>query len=371
MGIGPNSTLPPAPGGPQPQIDRFRLLDTYVAWGIGNWQLSFGKETLWWGPGQNGPLMVSDNVEPMTMVRLDRVSPMKLPFMGRFLGPVRTQMFIGRLSGHHFVKAGPNLIGSYSQSLTDQPYVLGQKFSFKPTANLEIGISRTGVFGGPGFPVTLGRLKTVLFTVSGGNTHTNTGDPGDRRTGFDFQYRVPGLRKWLVLYNDSLAEDEVNPLGYPRRSAMNPGIYMPQLPKLPQMDFRAEAAYTDLPGLIPSGYFYYNLRYVNGYTNDGHVIGNWVGRQGKALQISSRYWFSPVSNLQILYRTLKASPETGREGTQQDVKVAFDWKLSSTLKASGWVQHERWNFPVLAPIDKSGTSVSFQLEFTPKLSWTR
>ena len=361
-GVDPN--LPPAPAVPQPQIDRLRLLDSYVSWSFNKVQVSFGKQSLWWGPGQNGAMLISDNAEPINMIRIDQVQPFTLPGILKYLGPMRMQVFMGRLAGQNFIDLGGTPIGTYVQPLSDQPYVTGQKLSLKPTPNLEIGISRTSVFGGPAFPVTPGRLGTVLFSLSTSNTSGN--DPGDRRTGFDFSYRIPGLRNWLTLYADAMAEDEINPIAYPRRSAMNPGIYLSHLPKLPHVDFRAEAAYTDLPGLIQSDYFYWNVRYINGYTNNGNLIGDWVGRQGKALQLTSNYWLSGKDKIQVSYRKLEVSPDTGHGGNQQAFKGSIDTAMSSSLRASGWVQYERWNFPVLAPGPRSNISVGVQVSYTPK-----
>jgi hypothetical protein len=162
-----------------------------------------------------------------------------------------------------------------------------------------------------------------------------------------------------------MAEDEINPIGYPRRSAMNPGLYMPQLPKLPHMDLRAEAAYTDLPGLRLSDYFYWNVRFNSGYTNDGRLLGNWVGRQGKALQFTSNYYFTGKDKLQVMYRKLAISPDTGRGGTQHDFAAKFDYTVSSKVHASALVQYERWNFPVLAPTPQSNVTASVQLTYTP------
>src|SRR5207244_2213697 len=106
-------------------------------------------------------------------------------------------------------------------------------------------------------------------------------DPGDRRSGFDFTYRIPGLRDWLVLYNDSFTEDEISPVAYPRRSAMRSGIYVPKLPGVPKMDFRVEGVYTDLPNLRGAGVYYFNTRYLSGFTNEGNIMGDWVGREGQ------------------------------------------------------------------------------------------
>ena len=54
-------SLPVPPDTPTPAVNRFQLLDAYVAVNIENWQLSFGKQSFWWGPSHDGPLMFSDN----------------------------------------------------------------------------------------------------------------------------------------------------------------------------------------------------------------------------------------------------------------------------------------------------------------------
>ena len=60
----------------------------------------------------------------------------------------------------------------------------------------------------------------------------------------EFQQRispidVPGLRNWLTFYMDSLVVDEISPIGSTRAN-VNPGIYMPHIPKIPKLELRAE-----------------------------------------------------------------------------------------------------------------------------------
>ncbi len=56
-------------------------------------------------------------------------------------------------------------------------------------------------------------------------------DVGDRRGGFDFNYRVPGLRNWLTLYGDFFTDDDpVSAVPLHRRSAIMPGIYLAKFP---------------------------------------------------------------------------------------------------------------------------------------------
>ena len=152
-----------------------------------------------------------------------------------FLGPFETANFFGALAGHQF-PAGP--------------YMFGQKVSFKPTENLEFGFTRDDVFGGQGHvPLTFGSFwnSFTSFNDVTPAVKFSRNDPGARHASFDFSYRLPGLRRWLTLYSDSLVHDDVSPVSAPRRSAVNPGIYLTHFPGMPKLDFRAEAVYTDPP----------------------------------------------------------------------------------------------------------------------------
>src|SRR5438309_4349515 len=117
-----------SPGTPIPAVDRFRLLDAYVGLTFENWELSFGKQSLWWSPTEGGPLMFSDNAEPVNMVRITRVSPFKLPSILGLMGPTRIEFILGQLSGHDFVFSGAaGQFGEWCRSLNRQPFVDGIK----------------------------------------------------------------------------------------------------------------------------------------------------------------------------------------------------------------------------------------------------
>ena len=88
----------------------------------------------------------------------------------------------------------------------------GDKLALKMTPNFEIGVTITVMLAGEGRPAT---LATWLHTWS---SHGNAQpvDPGKRFNGFNFSYRLPGLRNWLTIYADGMANDEPNPIAYPR-----------------------------------------------------------------------------------------------------------------------------------------------------------
>jgi hypothetical protein len=87
--------LPPnAPSLPIAATHRFRLLDAYVGMTLKNWQISFGRQSQWWGPSENGAMLFTDNAEPLNnMLRIDRVQPFQLPWLFRYLGGIRIQAF--------------------------------------------------------------------------------------------------------------------------------------------------------------------------------------------------------------------------------------------------------------------------------------
>lgn len=361
----------PQPASPIPAFNQFRLLDAYISLNIKGWQTSFGKQTLWLGPTQD-PFLWSNNAEPVYMLRVDQTHPGKLPsILGRLLGAYRTEFWVGKLTGHHWVDTQNPALGrefSIGRSLPQQPLVNGFKINFKPTRNFEFGVGRTGVFGGPDFPITLSSVKHSLFSTS--NAVGPGHDPGDRRSTFDFSYRIPGFRNWLTLYDDSFVEDEISPLGYPRRAAHNPGIYLSQLPGVSHMDLRVEAAFTNLPGLVQTpqgGFFYWNTRYLDGYTNKGNILGNAaVGRQGIALRADTTYWVASDKTLQIGYRSEIVDSMFLQGGNLRDIHLKSEWALTPKVSLSSLLQYEWWNFPLLTAGKKQNDfTASFQLTYWP------
>ncbi len=357
---------PVAPDTPTPSLDRAHLLDAYVAMNISDWQFSYGKQSLWWGPDESGGMMLSDNADPLTMFRINRVTPFKLPSFLGLLGPMRVEFFVGQYSGYQFMFTPSGLVGQYGQSLHPQPIVHGERFSFKPTPNFEFGMSRTTDYGGPGYPLTWHTFLRSVFspdqTIPGAPNK-----PGSRRSGLDFSYRI---RNGLTFYADGMTEhDTISPLVGPDVAAWLGGIYIPRLPKIPKMDFRAEGVYTDPPigGNVGSGYFYYNPTWISGFTNSGRLMGDWVGREGQGVQVWTTYWFTPRNKLQFNFRHLKVSHEfITNGGTLADGSVRADFWVRSRFSLSAVVQYEAWTFPVISPTRQSDVTSSVQLTFWPK-----
>ncbi|HWQ53417.1 MAG TPA: capsule assembly Wzi family protein, partial [Bryobacteraceae bacterium] len=177
-------------------IDRFRPLEMYAGVQIGAWSLTVGKQGLWWGPGESGPLSFSNNAEPFYSFRLTHPSPIFLPGFLRRLGGFRLDVVGGRLEGH---------------LIPPRPLLNGQRITWNPLKNLEVGFTRWSLFGGDGVGgLTFRSVARNLF--ANGPTFGRAGDPGDRKSGCDFRWRLPFAGRFVTLYSDFYADDEPSPL---------------------------------------------------------------------------------------------------------------------------------------------------------------
>jgi len=295
--------------------------------------------------------------------------PHEIPGLSRILGPVRAEFFVGQLSGQHWEQCTvptcqsfpghPNIVGP---NISPQPFIHGEKISFQPTPNLEFGMGITAMFGGPGLPVTFGNFFRTYYV----HTPNLAKNPGKRVSAADITYRVPGLRNWLTIYLDSMTWDEVSPIGSARAN-VNPGIYMPRIPKIPKLELRAEGVNESRTTEFGPGFVYTNNdRYRSGYTNDGDLMGNAIGRAGRGAQGWLTYWFSSRNKLQLGYRLQTVSHAFIEGGRLVDYSAQSEFMLGRDVSVSGLFRYEQWRFPILNPTRQSDTTASVQLTFYPR-----
>lgn len=360
--------LPPnAPSLPIAATHRFRLLDAYVGMTLKNWQISFGRQSQWWGPSENGAMLFTDNAEPLNnMLRIDRVQPFQLPWLFRYLGSIRIQAFLGQFSGHEFLNNGTQgVVGEYGHSLHPQPILDGAKISFKLTPNFEFGLAKTTVYGGPGNPLT---FKTFFQSAFG--VHVHGAALGDGRSGADFSYRLPKLRDWITFYGEAMSEDQPSPLPYMRQSIFQGGLYFAKIPRIPKVDLRIEGGSTSAVNydVEPGGYFYWNGQYVDGYTNNGKFMGSWLGRAAQGESAKTTYWLSAKSKIGLEFRHRKVDRQfLPQGGSQNDVAVSADIFTKAGFRFNGSLQYEQWLLPLLAENRQSNLAVAFQFSFWPRV----
>jgi hypothetical protein len=361
----PNQPQETIPASPIPAQNPFRLVEASLSIHLLGHEISGGKTDAWLGPGAGSAMAWSNNAENIYSFRVNRVEPLNIPFMSRFLGPVRYDFFVGSLKGHTY----PN-----------SPWVHSEMFSFRPTTNFEFGFQRTVIWGGEGHtPVTLHTFFHGLFDT---NDTTNAekysrDDPGARFSDFNFSYRLPFVRNFATLYLDSITHDDVTPISAPRRAAYRTGLYISQIPKLHKLDFRAEGVTTD-PGVSVS--FggqdnYYETIERQGYTNKGFLMGDWIGREAKGGQAWLTYHLSGNEWVQLEYLNKKTPKDFVPGGTtQNEYKLSLVKRFGRDLELNAWLQYEAWKAPV--PVNgvnlnlpglQRDTVAAAQLTWYPKL----
>jgi membrane-associated phospholipid phosphatase len=347
------------PAQPFVAVDRARLVEGYVGANVRNWEILFGKQSLDWGIGRGGSLLLSDNAEPIPMIRITRSVPFPLPESFGHSVPVKTELFLGRLGGHDFIRG---------------PLIYGQKLTFRPTPFLELGYGRTTMLGGSASaearalgvapsPFTTGNFINSFFATSGT-------PPGNSQNDFDIVLRLPRPANGIVLYTELYQDDDLIFFYRPGRGVYRPGIFIASLPGLPRMDFRAEVTSSESPSNFNhvGSLNYWHIQYRNGQTNDGYLLGNVVGRQGENQQVWLGYRISARQRLEFSFKNnLVDAGFIPGGGRWQDYTVRHEVTLARGFYLKSFLQFEHiGHFPALFAGPVNNVTASVEFGFSPR-----
>jgi len=394
------------PMGPIGTAIEGRFLEAYVSAQVLNHVISFGKQDEWLGPGLGGAFAYSNNAQNIYAFHIDRIEPLYIPGLSAITGPFRYEFLVGPLRGHTFMpnpdyEANPSLDVPNVNNPRD-PWVHIEKVSFRPTVNMEFGFERTAIFGGQGHsPVTLHTFLKSFFSFSapggpgstGPNEKNGRNDPGARFGAFDFSYRLPFVRNWLTFYADGEVHDDVSPIDAPRRASWRPGLYLSHVPGVPKLDLRVEAATTDPISSTPSARQYGHFMYwetieKQGYTNQGQIFGDWIGREDKGGQAWMTWHLSGNEWIQVNARNQKAAKYfipgsttetfTGPEcpinepclipggTTLNDIGFQVVKRIGKDFEINGNFAVEQWKVPVYLPGKQTVTTTNIQFTWFPE-----
>ncbi|MDR3566936.1 MAG: capsule assembly Wzi family protein [Syntrophobacteraceae bacterium] len=238
-----------------------------------SFEIEVGRDSMWFGQGYAGSLILTDNAPPLDMIKISNPVSIILPWYFSYLGPFKYALYWARLEGDR-----------------DYPHTQygGARVDFKPTRNLEIGMSRTFQFGGEGSG-SPGTFYNWLKCISGANLGGGANNPENFEAAFDFRYTMPCL--WNAqLYGEWGGEDT----GFKPRfrelfwqsTGYILGLYVPKITADGRTDLRLE--YTDnvnewWPGSVNYDMWYTHGTYTSGMTYNGFILGDPIGpdaRQG-------------------------------------------------------------------------------------------
>ena len=303
---------------------------------VSPWNIEFeiGRDSLWWGQGHHGTLLLTDNAAPFDMMKLSNPNPFLLPWIFRYLGPFKYTFFLAQL-----------------ESDRDHPNAMlgGERVDFKPFPNFEMGMARTFIFGGEGMPNDnfLGYLKILSFYTVGGSTSDYT----NQMSSFDFRLRVPALRN-TEFYLEWGGDDTGNQPDIKHRlfnlNAYIVGVYIPRLTNDGLTDLRIEYAdNVTEPDDPTQGAWYTHTQYYSGYTYNGLLMGHHMGPDARdAYARVTRYMRNDLLvglDFDWIQRGRNLGPIT-ESSYQVGADASYDITSAFTLKVRyGFEQVENYN----------------------------
>jgi len=245
-----------------------QLLEGRAALQLGSFEVSVGRQSLWWGQGRHGSLVLTNNAEPLDMLRFTNPAPVLLPWVFEYLGPFRFDLFWSRLE---------------SDRVVPKPYFAGLRFNFKPLPWFEIGASRTIMFGGKGRP-KIGWDE--FLTILGGKNLRGGVDTSNSVAALDARLRLPCL--WgTEIYGEYGGEDEAG--HFLANDAWLAGVFLPKVEPTGRASLRLE--YADLSRIDNNSPVWYRHGiYRSGYTYQGKIMGHHAGGAAKDIYSELRIY---------------------------------------------------------------------------------
>jgi hypothetical protein len=261
------------------------LVEGYGKVGLGPFELEAGRDSLWWGPGHHGAMIISNNARPFDMVKVSNPQPILLPWIFRVLGPLKGEWFLAQLEADR-----------------DFPHanLTGVRGVLKPLPLLELGVSRVSLFGGDGMaPLDFFDYFTPLFkSARQGEESNNT---QDQIAGFDGALLIPlpknGLLRSLKLYVDAAGEDGGGFLPYKWGEVF--GVQFNDILKTGRTDLRVEYA-NDVVSGHPFVWYTHTV-YTSGYTYEGRVIGHHMGPEARDLFVQLSHYVNNDLIVDVAY----------------------------------------------------------------------
>ncbi|MDX3775153.1 capsule assembly Wzi family protein [Chromatiaceae bacterium AAb-1] len=243
---------------------------SYLAAVFGNWVIAADQIPLWWGPGQQTALLLSNNARPLPSVRLTRHG-WQAPQSSwlSWLGPWTFSTFLGQ--------------GEHATTISQIRH-WGARFSARPLPALEIGLSRISQWGGRGMDNSFGAWKDMLLLDDDANVNA------DNMAALDLTYHLTLFNRPFSLYTEIADDNGTDKLNKPMYLAgirtfygTPDGIHTLNL-EWSDTYIRCEDA--EHPGLCAySG----SGIYAEGYRRYGRIIGSGYGADARVLSSSYRY----------------------------------------------------------------------------------
>ncbi|GJG85639.1 hypothetical protein tb265_08200 [Gemmatimonadetes bacterium T265] len=264
----------------EPQRLYARVVVANVAFQAGIDELVWGQAPL--GPGMPGGTLVSANARPLHALSLGADTAFTLPWLFRYVGRVRTELFVADL-------------GARDQVFPHSKLVV-YKVAISPTPNVELGAGMMDEFGGHGAPpLSFGSRVTDLFPFLTWLKKGADKQQSNKIAPFDVRVRIPALRGATAYWELSLDDFDARRLKSVlwEDSGHLFGLTLPRLRDDGTLSLDAFFQHTSLR-LYEHGQFTSGIQYRE------QIIGSPLGPNGQSLTGALAWRPAPARTVRLV-----------------------------------------------------------------------
>lgn len=243
---------------PLPGDQEWRGDGSYVAAIFGNQVFHAGALDRWWGPSYDDTLILSNNARPVPGLGVERnvAKPFETKWVS-WLGPWTYSFYWGFLG---------------SDRAVPDARLMAFRLSFRPTNDLEIGLTRAAQWCGKGRPCDAGAFWDTLVGDSNVSDREVAAeeDQDNQLAAIDFRWQSPFTDGPWAIYAQATAEDEAG--GLPSRyfGQFGAETWGTMDTRLFSGQWRAHLEYTNTLVHFWSDDPYYNTAYEHGIYQSGY-----------------------------------------------------------------------------------------------------
>ena len=307
---------------------------SYLAGKYANQWLIAGQIPTWWGPGHDGSLIRGDASKPVigvTMQRDTQEAPSH-PYLN-WIGPWQYQLFAGQLEDYEAAKDAK---------------LIGMRLTASPTDWLEVGASRTFMWGGEGRPESASSFWDAIKGTKD-NGGRDGGDPANQLAGFDARVNLaPLVNAPVSVYGQYVGEDEAGAL--PAKNMYLAGADFASsfnTTNIGSMPYQLYTEWTDTrtSGDV-KGVSYNHHNYTDGYYQQGYPLGYALGGDTESIAIGGKLWVDNQNFITAKAQHAKvnqSSRATNQAFPESDkltvLDVAWEHQLNpkTTISSRAWV----------------------------------
>ena len=251
-----------------------------------NVEIEAGRDSLWWGSGYNGTLVLSDNAPPFDLAKIGAFRPFFFPWVFRHLGRFDWSFFITRLEKDRVVP---------------HPWLTGMRATLSPTGYLDLGVTRIIMFGGEGTQAAT-FTEWLGFLVGEGEHNLGEGPDTNQLSNMEIRLSLAFLRRWVWM---PFKELQVS-YEYGAESSGNHWVRAVAPLWTAYVDFGPADLRLEWMDLNQSFNWYTHFTYANGYTYEGRVIGHNANSQSSRRFVQAAGYPAEWLYLRAWWRTRTA-----------------------------------------------------------------